>query len=476
MVDKMSNWRKLCAELLQGLDENRHPEVRYPGHLRLVMAAARTALAAEQGPAAPDWVREAFAELERRQEKLHRFRDLRTALAAEPPAPNPHEVLAARPLLEAVARMGDRIGQHTVGEITVISDRAAAWLAENPPGQPVAIEPRGCPTPGACSCVEPPAPEADAALSLAAIIRSVDGSHSLGAAALADAILSHPDAASVFQFPAPAPTVNDIFELCEDHEFHLGSDGADEEESAESLLEIIRVALARWGKQPPAPAPVVEEDDGDDVIDRWIDSLPGWPNDWPAVTQCQLTALIREALEHWGRPATPPAPAVNHIPDATEMAPATYGARLRQCPTHGQQPPNAWGCPECLRELRAELARIKAPAADGEREELADRLGWIAAQLSDIGWGDDSASVARAAALLRQPAPAPVPVAERPWERDGWCDAEGRCWWFAPVEAMPGGFRSAGWGLYRPAPADEDTHCLPHWAIPQPPQGEEVAE
>lgn len=40
-----TNWRKLCQELLQGLDENRHPEVRYPGHLRLVMAAARSALA-----------------------------------------------------------------------------------------------------------------------------------------------------------------------------------------------------------------------------------------------------------------------------------------------------------------------------------------------------------------------------------------------------------------------------------------------
>ena len=84
------------------------------------------------------------------------------ALAAAPPAPDPHEVLAVRPLLEAVARMADRIGQHTVGEIAVISDRAAAWLAENPPGQPVAIEPRGCPAPGACSCVfQPPAPDPD---------------------------------------------------------------------------------------------------------------------------------------------------------------------------------------------------------------------------------------------------------------------------------------------------------------------------
>lgn len=74
------------------------------------------------------------------------------------PAP-PAEALAARPLLEQVARMGDCIGQHTVGEILAISDRAAAWLRENPPGQPIDIEPRGCPIPGACACVEPVQPE-----------------------------------------------------------------------------------------------------------------------------------------------------------------------------------------------------------------------------------------------------------------------------------------------------------------------------
>ena len=107
-----------------------------------------------------------------------------------------------------------------------------------------------------------------------------------------------------------------------------------------------------------------ETDDGDDVISRWIESRPGWPNDWPAVTQCQLTALIGEALEHWGRPATPPAPAGNHIPDATEMV--AYSARLRHCPTHGQQPAITWGCPECLRELRDELAWAQSRAIGAE--------------------------------------------------------------------------------------------------------------
>jgi hypothetical protein len=48
----MTDFRALCQELLQGLDENRHPEVRYPGHLRIVMAHARALLAQPepQGP------------------------------------------------------------------------------------------------------------------------------------------------------------------------------------------------------------------------------------------------------------------------------------------------------------------------------------------------------------------------------------------------------------------------------------------
>ena len=80
----------------------------------------------------------------------------RAALATPPPEPpTVMEALAARPLLEQVARLGDCIGANTVGKIMAISSRAAAWLEANPPGQPVEIEPRGCPTPGACSCVEP---------------------------------------------------------------------------------------------------------------------------------------------------------------------------------------------------------------------------------------------------------------------------------------------------------------------------------
>jgi len=76
--------------------------------------------------------------------------------AAPAPVPEtPAEALAARPLLERVAKLGDVIGRQTVAQVQQLANQAAAWLRENPPGQPVAIEPRACPTPGACSCVEP---------------------------------------------------------------------------------------------------------------------------------------------------------------------------------------------------------------------------------------------------------------------------------------------------------------------------------
>jgi hypothetical protein len=159
----------------QALERLQQYAAAHPEHdtAELVAAALATLAAERPAPAEPDTdadpIRQALESLLAAEAYIHvagpeyvQAREAaRTALAAEPPEPDPRKALAARPLLEAVARMGDRIGQHTVGEIRTISDRAAAWLAENPPGQPVAIEPRGCPTPGACSCVEPPAPDPD---------------------------------------------------------------------------------------------------------------------------------------------------------------------------------------------------------------------------------------------------------------------------------------------------------------------------
>ena len=79
-----------------------------------------------------------------------------------------------------------------------------------------------------------------------------------------------------------------------------------------------------------------------------------------------------------------------------------------------------------------------------------------------IGGGEGEFLAFARAALARwgRPTPQPVAVSERPWERDGWCDAEGRCygwdgdyWWMV---SNPGAVR------------ETITHWLPANALPTP--------
>ena len=49
--------------------------------------------------------------------------------------------------------------------------------------------------------------------------------------------------------------------------------------------------------------------------------------------------------------------------------------RLQNCPTHGQQPTNAWGCPECVRELRQEDERLRSAMATA-REAVRRLVRW----------------------------------------------------------------------------------------------------
>ena len=53
----------------------------------------------------------------------------------------------------------------------------------------------------------------------------------------------------------------------------------------------------------------------------------------------------------------------------------------------------------------------------------------------------------------------PVPVSERPWEREGWCDGNGWCWWFDADDT--------GWVFDQPQ-FSIWTHCLPAHALPRP--------
>ena len=61
--------------------------------------------------------------------------------------------------------------------------------------------------------------------------------------------------------------------------------------------------------------------------------------------------------------------------------------RLQNCPTHGEQPTNAWGCPECVRELRQEAEHLRGDLATA-REAVRRLVRWnLAAYDSEVTWG-----------------------------------------------------------------------------------------
>jgi hypothetical protein len=149
-------------------------------------------------------------------DEIH-LRGLRAVLAARPAAPSapepvpdkPADSLAARPLLEKLARLDDLVGIN-VAEVRQLADQAAAWLRANPPGQPVAIEPRGCPLPGACSCVVPgarPAPEVEDLIRCLQIRAHLLGAEGASLSQRGDAYYFDRAATLLQQRSAPAPAV-----------------------------------------------------------------------------------------------------------------------------------------------------------------------------------------------------------------------------------------------------------------------------
>jgi hypothetical protein len=178
-----------------------------------------------------------------------------------------------------------------------------------------------------------------------------------------------------------------------------------------------------------------------------------------AVTAQVLLHLLErvEALEQ--RPTCEDSAQVPPTPEAALVATDEQILAMRSWSSHGPTFDS-----DLVDFARAVLARWGHPAAPpasepGEVGELVDRLGWIAAQLGDIGWSDDSASVARAATLLLQlsaPAPVLVPVAVAD-DRNPECVA---CW----PECVPGG--------YDPRCCRFPKSCSCAHAIPLPQAGE----
>ena len=116
------------------------------------------------------------------------------------------------------------------------------------------------------------------------------------------------------------------------------------------------------------------------------------------------------------------------------------------------------------RETHALANEARAHLAQSEPEEPTDEELWDLYQ--DLGRDFSPTWFARAVlARWGRPAVQPVPVSERPWEREGWCDAKGMCWWWNPATSTLG----TPWWSYSPWEWMEDaTYSLPHHALTVP--------
>lgn len=131
-----------------------------------------------------------------------------------------------------------------------------------------------------------------------------------------------------------------------------------------------------------------------------------------------------------------------------------------------------WHAPKLFRAAAAAIAHYAAPApvpTEGG-PSVADCLrSEIDVVESCAGFMDESTPAGEAWATILQTMkrsrcgnPAPVPVAERPWEQEGWCNIDGLCALFDSFDSS--------WRMADPLndPAQWYSHSLPHWALPIP--------
>jgi hypothetical protein len=220
---------------------------------------------------------------------------------------------------------------------------------------------------------------------------------------------------------------------------------------AEDVVDLCSAVLARFGRPAIKPVPVAErfefsvfnseyEEQAGGAAPTYAQALSEGQHYLSEYSQDGPHSLeIRrvEVLPHYALPVPTPEPGVaDHITDDEGTRwDRTMDAAL-------------WAKAFCL--ICPEMA---------SREDVM--IGWFAnaimAGCDHQAWKMDAE---------RKPAP----VSERHWERDGWCDADGKCWWGRPSEELC----NSDWFLATRAEVEEfcedclPTVSLPHWAMPVP--------
>jgi hypothetical protein len=110
------------------------------------------------------------------------------------------------------------------------------------------------------------------------------------------------------------------------------------------------------------------------------------------------------------------------------------------------------------------FAALAQPEAVGPTDEQLKVAYWEAfVEAAPCGADESWLAGLRAVARLGRPAITPIPLSERPWERDGWCDSGGCCWM---GDAGGCGFVPS-WRLCKPSDSCL-AWCLPAHALPLP--------
>ena len=211
---------------------------------------------------------------------------------------------------------------------------------------------------------------------------------------------------------------------------------------------------------------------------RLQDPAGAVPPDWRGLCE----ELVRE-LECW-RPLT-------EVPDCLARARAALAAEADGPAVRRREPASVIGEPsdEEIMELMpqrmrddlaaavramAEQEGIDSTPAKGVLRMILNRHVVDFARAVLVRWGrpapapagerqaapvpalpEDAQVIEHSEHTILVPVPVPVAVSERPWEREGWCDDEGRCWCMSSLDGPP-----PRWWLVRPEPLSDG------WVLP----------
>ncbi len=200
--------------------------------------------------------------------------------------------------------------------------------------------------------------------------------------------------------------------------------------------EVARAVLARWGRPAPAPA--------DELLQAY-------------------QAGRRDAWLMHGKPVE----AAQEPPADGEVG--ELAVFLRGCADdhYGQGRRQFARAAELLERLASPACVVVKPSPElieAFKDALTGRIEPLP---------DDAQVIKPAERTVLVPALQPVSVSERPWEREGWCDETGRCWWGRAADE----FCNHDW--HYATRAEVDDFCsdampqvtLPATALPLP-QGE----